>query len=50
MRWLRAGAKDGLSRPEIALDVVDRGKETAYLLRVGRGFNLELVRSVRGRT
>jgi len=48
MRWLRAGKRDGLSRYGIAVDVEDKGKETAYLLRVGRGFQLELVRTVRG--
>ena len=30
VRWLRAGTRDGLRRSEIAIDVVDRGKETAY--------------------
>jgi hypothetical protein len=45
VRWLRAGTHDGLHRPEIALDVVDRGKEAAYLLRVGPRFRLELVRT-----
>ena len=39
LRWLRAGTRDGLFRYEIAVDVVDRGKETAYLLRVRRGFD-----------
>jgi hypothetical protein len=48
LRWLRAGKRDGLFRYEIAVDVVDKRKETAYLLRVGRGFQLELVRMVRG--
>ena len=48
VRWLRAGTRDGLYRYEIALDVVDHGKETAYLLRVRRGFQLELARKVRG--
>jgi hypothetical protein len=48
LRWLRAGKRDGLFRYEIAIDVVDKGKETAYLFRVGRAFQLELVRSVRG--
>ena len=32
----------------IAVDVVKDGHETAYLLRVGRGFQLELVRTVHG--
>ena len=49
VRWLRAGTRDGLYRYEIAVDVVARGKETAYLLRVGRGFQLELVRTRHGR-
>jgi hypothetical protein len=48
LRWLRAGTRDGLYRYEIAVDVVDHGKETAYLLRVRRGFQLELARKVRG--
>src|SRR5581483_1965233 len=48
LRWLRAGRRDGLFRYEIAIDAVDKGKETAYLFRVGRAFQLELVRSVRG--
>jgi hypothetical protein len=48
VRWLRAGTRDGLRRGEIAVDVVSRGKETAFLLRVGRGLVLELVRKVRG--
>ena len=49
LRWLRAGKRDGLYRYEIAIDVVDRGTETAYLFRVGRAFQLKLVRTVRGR-
>ena len=32
----------------IAVDVVQAGRETAYLLRVGRSFELELVRTVHG--
>jgi hypothetical protein len=48
VRWLRAGTRDGLFRIEIAVDVTGPGGETAYLLRVRRGFNLELVRSVHG--
>jgi hypothetical protein len=48
VRWLRAGRRDGLYRFEIAVDIVERGKETAYLLRVGHGFQLELVRTMRG--
>jgi hypothetical protein len=48
VRWLRAGARDGLRRDQIAVDVVSRGKETAFLLRIGRGLVLELVRKVRG--
>ena len=48
VRWLRAGTRDGLYRYEIAVDVVDHAKETAYLLRVRRGFQLELAREVRG--
>jgi hypothetical protein len=46
--WLRAGTRDRLRRREIAVDVVDHGGETAYLLRVGRGLLLELARKVRG--
>jgi hypothetical protein len=49
LRWLVAGKRDGLYRHEIAVDLEDRGKETAYLLRVGRGFRLELVRTRQGR-
>jgi len=49
VRWLRAGTRDGLFRIEIAVDVTGPGGETAYLLRVRRGFTLELVRSVHGR-
>jgi hypothetical protein len=48
VRWLRAGTRDGLYRYEIAVDVVDHARETAYLLRVRRGFQLELARKVRG--
>ena len=48
VRWLRAGTRDGLFRFQIAVDVVDRGQETAYLFRVRRGFQLELARTVRG--
>jgi hypothetical protein len=48
VRWLRAGHRDGLARNEIAVDIVAGGKETAYLLRVGRGLQLELARKVRG--
>jgi hypothetical protein len=48
VRWLRAGARDGFHRGEIAVDVVDQGKETAFLLRVGRALRLELARKVRG--
>jgi hypothetical protein len=49
VRWLRAGARDGLAGPEIAVDVAGPEAETAYLLRVGRGLRLEVVRKVRGR-
>jgi hypothetical protein len=49
VRWLRAGTRDGLFRIQIAVDVVGPAGETAYLLRVRRGFDLELVRTVRGR-
>jgi hypothetical protein len=48
VRWLRAGTRDGLFRFEIAIDIVQESRETAYLLRVRRGFTLELVRTVRG--
>jgi len=49
VRWLRAGTRDGLFRFQIAVDVIDHGQETAYLLRVRRGFQLELARTMRGR-
>jgi hypothetical protein len=48
LRWLLAGKRDGLYRYEIAVDLEDNGNETAYLLRVGRGFQLELVRTRTG--
>lgn len=48
LRWLRAGRRDGLARGEIAVCVARPGGETAYLLRVGRKYELELVRAVRG--
>ena len=48
VRWLRAGTRDGLFRFEIAVDVVQIGRETAYLLRVRRGFTLEIARTVHG--
>jgi hypothetical protein len=48
VRWLRAGKRDGLARDQIAVDVVDHGQETAYLLLARRGFKLQLARSVRG--
>src|SRR5262245_57199439 len=48
VRWLRAGARDGLRRSEVAIDVVDRGKEAAYLLRVGKKLQLQLVRTAHG--
>jgi hypothetical protein len=49
VRWLRAGKRDGLARDQIAVDVVDRGNETAYLLHVPRrGFRLGLVLTMRG--
>jgi hypothetical protein len=47
VRWLRAGTRDGL-RHQIALDVVDKGKETAYVFRVGPKFKLALVRKTHG--
>ena len=37
-RWLRAGTRDGLPH-QIAVDTVDKGKETAYLFRVGPEFS-----------
>jgi hypothetical protein len=46
-RWLRAGTRDGLPH-EIAVDTVDKGKETAYLFRVGPKFKLVLVRKTHG--
>ena len=48
VRWLCAGTRDGLYRYQVAVDVVDHGKKTAYLLRVRRGFQLELAKTVRG--
>jgi hypothetical protein len=48
VRWLRAGTRDGLFRFQIAVDVIDHGQETAYLLRVRRGFQLELAQAKRG--
>jgi hypothetical protein len=48
VRWLRAGRRDGLRRSEIAVDVIDRDRETAYLLRVGSELSLRLARKVRG--
>jgi hypothetical protein len=48
VRWLRAGAHDGLQRAQIAIDVLDRGEESAYLLRVGKQLQLQLVRAVHG--
>jgi hypothetical protein len=48
VRWLRAGTRDGLFRIQIAIDVTGPDGETAYLLRVRRGFILELVRSLHG--
>ncbi len=48
VRWLRAGTRDDLARSEIAIDVVDKGKETAYLLRVAKPFQLQLVRKLQG--
>lgn len=44
VRWLRAGAKDGLLRSQIAIGT-DRA---AYLLQVGRPLRLRLVRTVHG--
>jgi len=49
VRWLRAGRRDGLARNQIAVDVVGPGGETAYLLRIGSGLALPLVRTVHGR-
>ena len=46
-RWLRAGARDGVPH-QIAVDTVDKGKETAYLFRVGPKFKLVLARTMRG--
>jgi hypothetical protein len=48
VRWLRAGTRDGLRRSEIALDVVSGRDENAYLLRVGTGLSLKVVRIRRG--
>jgi len=49
VRWLRAGTHDGLARSQIAVGVAGRADQTAYLLSVGRGFRLDLVRTVTGR-
>jgi hypothetical protein len=46
--WLRAGRRDGLARGQIAIDVGDRGRETAYLLRVDRRLELRVVATRRG--
>jgi hypothetical protein len=48
VRWLRAGTRDGLPRSEIAVDVVNGPRETAYLLRVGPRITLRLVRKLDG--
>jgi hypothetical protein len=48
VRWLRAGTRDGLFRFQIAVDIVHHGGERAFLLRVRRGFQLELARVVTG--
>ncbi len=48
VRWLRAGRRDRFARNEIAIDVVWPKGEQAYLLRVGRGLALDVVRSVHG--
>ena len=48
VRWLRAGRRDGLPRSEIAVDVRSPLGETAYLLRVRPGLQLEVARKVRG--
>ena len=48
VRWLRAGRRDRLARNEIAIDVIWPTGDRAYLLRVGRGLALEVVRSVHG--
>ncbi len=49
VRWLRAGTRDGLARSQIAVGVVGRTGETAYLLRVGPGFRLDVIRTITGR-
>ena len=46
-RWLRAGTRDGLPH-QIAVDTVAKGRETAYLFRVGPEFKLVLVRTTHG--
>ena len=49
--WLRAGTRDGLARTQIAIDVTSAsGKETAYLLQVGKPLELAIVRTVHGTT
>ena len=46
-RWLRGGTRDGLPH-QIAVDTVAKGRETAYLFRVGPEFKLVLVRTTHG--
>ena len=46
-RWLRAGTRDGLPH-QIAVATVAKGRETAYLFRVGPGFKLVPVRTTHG--
>jgi hypothetical protein len=48
VRWLRAARRDGLRRSEIAVGVLDRDRETAYLLQIGSGLSLRIERTVRG--
>ena len=51
VRWLRAGTRDGLARTQIAIGVTGAGgKETAYLLQVGKPLELAIVRTVHGTT
>jgi hypothetical protein len=45
-KWLRAGARDGLPK-QIAIDTIAKGKQTAYLFRVGPK-DLVLVRKTSG--
>ncbi len=49
VRWLRAGTHDRLKRNQIAIDVVGPSSDSAYLLRVGPGSSLQVVKVVHGK-